>query len=90
MYLEINQNICDWFIMAVGSLITFLYYRPNDSRESQTRYQSILGNSCFKCLNGWLKRFRRRHNYISWHQICGKSNGVNIDDAINTVLRVLL
>ncbi|XP_025424407.1 tigger transposable element-derived protein 7-like [Sipha flava] len=73
---EINKAVWNWFVKARSKNI------PISGPMLQEKSKDIaikLGNTDLKGSNGWLECFRKRHN-ISWNQVCGESNDVNVDE----------
>ncbi|XP_023228548.1 tigger transposable element-derived protein 4-like [Centruroides sculpturatus] len=50
--------------------------------EKAEEFGRLLGDTNFKCSNGWLDRFKQRHN-ISFGKVCGEAKSVNLLDVEN-------
>lgn len=45
-------------------------------KEKASEFSKLLGNPNFRCSNGWLDRFKKRHG-ITFKKVCGEGGSVS-------------
>lgn len=72
-HVELDAALLKWFTQRRNDGIpldgTFL-------KGKAAGLAQLLGIEDFKCSNGWLDRFKKRHN-INWGKVCGEAKDIN-------------
>ncbi|XP_023238913.1 tigger transposable element-derived protein 4-like [Centruroides sculpturatus] len=74
---NIDDALIKWFNQCRSSNLPL-----NGLMEKAEEFGRLLGDTNFKCSNGWLDRFKQRHN-ISFGKVCGEAKSVNLLDVEN-------
>lgn len=85
-YEQVERDLYRWFINCRSKSLPIS--RPIIQTEA-TKLAEKLGISDFKASNGWLDRFKRRHNIVC-KQINGEANDVNQDTVENWKRKLLV